>query len=325
MNLPVSNTQFDHLPIDKDMDCDLAIYKTLLESTKAIPWKIDWKTMTFAYIGPQIEELLGWPQESWVSAEDWAARIHEDERDAVVEMCVNQSMAGIDHEADYRALTADGQFVWIRDVVHVARNAEGEVESLIGFMFDITDRKRTEQELVAAQKRLETLSFEDGLTGAANRRLFDRSLEKEWDNAKRQQQPLSLILLDLDHFKQFNDHYGHLEGDDCLIRVARALKEIGARPRDVVARYGGEEFILLLPETDAAAAQRMAQRCQEAIAALDIAHANSPSCHRVTASIGLDTVVPAAEGEARDLIETVDRLLYSSKEAGRNRITTRAA
>ena len=123
---------------------DLAVYKTLLESTRAIPWKIDWKTMTFAYIGPQIESLLGWSQASWVSAEDWAARIYADDRDRVVEFCISQSQNGVDHEADYRALTAAGDYVWIRDVV---RDDNGEVDALIGFMFDISERKKTEEQL----------------------------------------------------------------------------------------------------------------------------------------------------------------------------------
>src|SRR3569623_139855 len=120
---------------------DSAVYKTLLESTKAIPWRIAWKTLRFTYIGPQIGPLLGWSPESWVSVEDWASRIHEDERESIVNFCVSQSQSGVDHEADYRALTPDGSYVWIRDVVHVVRTPEGEVEALGGFMFDISERK----------------------------------------------------------------------------------------------------------------------------------------------------------------------------------------
>ena len=244
---------------------DQAVYKTLLESTRAIPWKIDWKTMTFAYIGPQIETLLGWSQASWVSAEDWAARIHADDRDRVVEFCISQSQNGVDHEADYRALTAAGDYVWIRDVVHVVRDDNGEVESLIGFMFDISERKKTEEQLLTLQKQLEEYSYKDGLTGVANRRMFDSVLATEWANAQRTLQPLSLILLDIDHFKQFNDHYGHIQGDDCLKSVGQALSLAASRPRDFLGRFGGEEFVLVLPETDEAAAaislSAVASRC----------------------------------------------------------------
>ena len=124
-----------------DLDSDSAVYKTLLESTQAIPWKIDWASATFAYIGPQIEELLGWSPSSWVTVQDWAERMHPEDRDRVVNFCISQSQCGVDHEADYRALTAGGGYVWIRDVVHVLRDDQGNVQALVGFMFDITERK----------------------------------------------------------------------------------------------------------------------------------------------------------------------------------------
>lgn len=191
-----------------DFANDSVSYKALLESTLAIPWKIDWATRQYAYVGPQIETLLGWPQDSWKSVNDWAERMHPDERDSVVNFCVAQSEAGIDHEADYRALTKDNGYVWIREVVHIERNPHGEVESLIGFMFDITERKKTEEKMVALQKELEALSFKDGLTHIANRRRFNTSLEQEWESARQKRQPLSILMFDIDYFKQYNDLYG---------------------------------------------------------------------------------------------------------------------
>lgn len=299
---------------------DSAIYKTLLESTKAIPWKIDWATMKFSYIGPQIEPLLGWSQDSWVSVEDWAARMHPEDRERVVNFCVSQSKSGIDHEADYRALTKDKGYVWIRDVVHVMRNAAGEVESLVGFMFDISERKKTEEQLLALQQELQALSFKDGLTGIANRRQFDASLEKEWAQASRDRTPLSLLMLDVDLFKQYNDLYGHLQGDACLITIARALGQAAVRPRDVVARFGGEEFVILLPETDAAGAHEVAERCQRLIEEQALVHTLSPHGQRVTLSIGVGTAVPDGTAQHSDLLQAVDRQLYTAKQKGRNRI-----
>ncbi len=246
-----------------EVESDHAVYKTLLESTKAIPWKIDWATTTFTYIGPQIESLLGWSPSSWVGVADWVDRMHPEDRDRVFQFCVSQSQAGIDHEADYRALTKDGGYVWIRDVVHVVRNDDGSVDSLIGFMFDIGERKKTEQELGRLQKELEELSFKDGLTGVANRRMFDSVMELEWANARRDKQPLSLIMLDIDYFEQFNDRYGHIQGDECLKRVGRKLSTAATRPHDFFARFGGEEFVLILPQADEAAAMRVAERCRE--------------------------------------------------------------
>ena len=318
MNMPLDHSRFLEADPARDMDCDYAVYKTLLESTLAIPWKIDWATKQFTYIGPQIEPLLGWAQGSWKTVEDWAMRMHPDDREYVLNFCVSQSLAGVDHEADYRALTKDNGFVWIRDVVHVVRKDDGEVDCLIGFMFDITERKKNEHELLEMQKKLETLSYEDGLTGTANRRLLDNHLESEWKSAARLRQPLSLVMIDLDHFKQFNDHYGHLEGDECLIRVAGALKQVGCRPRDVVARYGGEEFVLLLPDTDEAAASQLARRCQRAISDLRIPHHGSACSPYVTASIGVGTIVPKPGSESRHLFEAVDKLLYQAKQAGRD-------
>lgn len=299
---------------------DQAVYKTLLESTRAIPWKIDWKSMTFAYIGPQIETLLGWSQASWVSAEDWAARIHADDRDRVVEFCISQSQNGVDHEADYRALTAAGDYVWIRDVVHVVRDDNGEVDSLIGFMFDISERKKTEEQLLTLQKQLEEYSYKDGLTGVANRRMFDSVLATEWANAQRTLQPLSLILLDIDHFKQFNDHYGHIQGDDCLKSVGQALSLAASRPRDFLGRFGGEEFVLVLPETDEAAARHIAERCRQQVRQQRIPHERSSVSSMLTISLGVGTIVPGAHDRPLDFLNAVDKLLYQAKQLGRDRL-----
>ncbi len=129
-------------------------------------------------------------------------------------------------------------------------------------MFDISERKKTEEKLIALQKKLEEYSFKDGLTGLSNRRMFDTVIEDTWLSAQRNRQPLSLILLDIDHFKQYNDLYGHIQGDECLRRVSSVLaKAIKRPPKDFVGRFGGEEFVIVLPESDADAAVRVAERC----------------------------------------------------------------
>ena len=187
-----------------------AVYKKLLESTKAIPWKIDWKSMRIDYIGPQIESLLGWSPASLQTAQDWAQKLHPDDA-WVADYYVAQSKAGNEHGADYRIIKKNGTYVWITDLVNVVRDSQGEVESLVGLIFDISERKKTEEELMASHKELEALSFTDSLTGAANRRMFDSILGLEWLNARRTGQPLSLIMIDIDYFKQYNDHYGTLK------------------------------------------------------------------------------------------------------------------
>lgn len=304
--------------IQQEMEYDSTVYKTLLESTKAIPWKIDWNTLKFSYIGPQIEQLLGWTPSSWVSVEDWASRMHPEDRAWVVDFCVAQSKNGVDHEADYRAMTKSGDYVWIRDVVHVVRKENGEVDSLVGFMFDITERKTTEEKLLSLQKELEELSFKDSLTGVPNRRMFDSIMDTEWTNALRHHQPLSLIMIDIDYFKQYNDHYGHIQGDECLKRVAQVLNSAAMRSRDFLARFGGEEFVLILPETDAEAARGVAERCRTLILKEQIFHEKSQIDQLLTVSIGVGTIIPSRHDNQLNFIESVDKRLYQAKQKGRN-------
>jgi diguanylate cyclase (GGDEF)-like protein/PAS domain S-box-containing protein len=303
----------------KDDDVE---YKALLESTRAIPWKIDWSSQRFAYIGPQIEQVLGWSQSSWTTVQDWADRIHDEDRQRVVDFCVAQSIAGVDHEADYRALTRDGRYVWIRDVVHVVRRPDGTVDSLIGFMFDISERKQTEEQLLILQRELEDLSFKDGLTGIGNRRRFDTIVRDEWEAARKTHRPISLILVDIDSFKEYNDCYGHIQGDDCLRKVAVALRAGATRQRDFLARYGGEEFVILLPDTAAEGALAVAARCRQAVCEANIPHARSAVSPVVTISIGVGTIIPSSRDEPTEFIHAVDQRLYRAKEAGRDTICT---
>lgn len=311
-----------HIPADPQHSVihDPGVYRALLESTKAIPWKIDWATMKFTYIGPQIEQLLGWTPSSWATVNDWAERMHEEDRQTTVDFCVSQSQQGVDHEADYRALTADGDYIWIRDVVHVVRNPDGSVDSLVGFMFDISERKKAEDKILQLQRDLETLSYRDGLTGVANRRMFNTVLELEWAKARAIGEPLSIILADIDFFKQYNDVYGHLQGDACLKQVANALDHAASRTRDLCARFGGEEFVLVLPATSEESALGVAERCRRLLAREEIPHTGSDVSRQVTISMGLGTVIPGANDEAGTFLEMIDRRLYRAKAEGRDRV-----
>ncbi|WP_180164951.1 sensor domain-containing diguanylate cyclase [Acinetobacter sp. YH12049] len=306
-------------PFDEEKLANSMVYKTLLESTLAIPWCIDWDSKTFSYIGPQIEKLLGWKQNTWRTVQDWASRMHEEDRDFVLNYCVSQSMAGIDHEVDYRALKEDGSYLWIRDVVHVVRKPNGDVDCLVGFMFDISERKKQEEQLQKLQRQLEEYSYKDGLTGIANRRLFDDFYQREWLNAIRTQKPLSLILIDLDYFKQYNDLNGHVIGDTCLRQIAKSLESCCTRPRDLVARFGGEEFAWILPETNEAAAAVMADRIIEAVRAARLPHKASAVSELVTLSMGVKTIIPSDLDNRMQFLDQVDKNLYVAKRQGRNR------
>lgn len=181
-------------------------------------------------------------------------------------------------------------------------------------------RVRTHLELKRHRDLLENLSSLDGLTGIPNRRRFDEVARKEWKRSIREGVPLSLLLIDIDGFKAFNDNYGHLAGDDCLKQVATTLAHVIRRPSDFLARYGGEEFVALLPRTDRAGAAIVAEQMREAVAGLGIPHAHSPTAPNLTISLGVATVLPTIRHSLSGLIDAGDQALYRAKHGGRNRV-----
>lgn len=174
------------------------------------------------------------------------------------------------------------------------------------------------QQLQKAKDELEGIAILDGLTQIANRRCFDQQFQQEWERAKREQHPISLVLLDVDYFKLYNDTYGHQAGDDCLRQVAKAIGQAVKRPADLVARYGGEEFVVLLPNTTSGGAAKVAQAIQLAIQQLQIPHTQSDVSSHLTVSMGIATTIPSLEGSSTTLITSADQALYQAKKQGRN-------
>ncbi|KAF3890182.1 MULTISPECIES: sensor domain-containing diguanylate cyclase [Nostocales] len=174
------------------------------------------------------------------------------------------------------------------------------------------------QQLEEANRELQRLAKLDGLTQIANRRSFDECLEREWQRSNREQSPLSLLLCDIDHFKLYNDYYGHQAGDNCLQQFAQTLDKVVKRPTDLVARYGGEEFAILLPNTDTMGAIQIVEQIQQAVAQLQIPHLRSGVSQCVTVSIGIACLNPAQELLPEDLIAIADQALYEAKANGRN-------
>jgi diguanylate cyclase (GGDEF)-like protein len=204
------------------------------------------------------------------------------------------------------------------------------VRSVLRLKREMDQRKERESELIeatyrlaAAKSELQRLSALDGLTGITNRRRYDEMLDQEWKRAAREGTPLSVILADIDHFKPYNDHYGHQAGDDCLKRVAQALRDAVQRPGDLVARYGGEEFVAILPGTDSGGARSVAEAMRRAVSDLAVDHAASPTASIVTASLGAATVVPDETSAPAALVAAADEALYESKKGGRNRVSFR--
>lgn len=181
-------------------------------------------------------------------------------------------------------------------------------------------RVKTQIHLKAKTDLLEKLASLDGLTEIPNRRAFDAAMDRQFNQAKRTVTPLSLLILDIDNFKQFNDHYGHPVGDDCLRRVAKRLVNETQRPEDLVARMGGEEFVILLPNTDSMGATLRAEQYRTAVEHLKIYHAATSPLPYVTVSIGVGTVVADCGDHFSDLIKAADNALYQAKHQGRNRV-----
>jgi diguanylate cyclase (GGDEF)-like protein len=171
----------------------------------------------------------------------------------------------------------------------------------------------------AATEKLSELVLTDPLTGLANRRHFDQTLASEWDRAVREKHPLGLLMIDIDHFKAFNDTHGHAAGDDCLKAVAQALRAHCARPGDLVCRWGGEEFAVILPGTDAAGAGHLARELVDVVRALGLEHGKSDVSPCVTISAGSASIAQSGDGSAAALIEQADAALYAAKQSGRNR------
>ena len=174
--------------------------------------------------------------------------------------------------------------------------------------------------LSTANQKLQELAISDGLTGVANRRYFDLVLENEWKRLTREQQPLSLILCDIDHFKAYNDTYGHQQGDRCLQQVSQLLQKYTRRSTDLVARYGGEEFAIILPNTDANGALFIANKIEQQLARQKLPHRKSSVSQYVSCSMGISTMIPNAQQSIINLIKSADSLLYQAKNLGRNQI-----
>jgi diguanylate cyclase (GGDEF)-like protein len=192
----------------------------------------------------------------------------------------------------------------------------------INAMQRITDMRRRlvdlSRELADINVSLREQSTQDGLTGIPNRRSFDAAFEQEWHHATRNGKPLAVILGDVDHFKRYNDTYGHLRGDECLRSVAAALRSAARRKVDVVARYGGEEFAMLLPDTPPVSALLVAGRVLEAVRGLRLPHDSSSTSDHVTMSLGVCACVPHPDQQPEDLMKVADRALYDAKSKGRN-------
>lgn len=221
----------------------------------------------------------------------------------------------------------DGSPFWNELSLTPMRDRAGRVSHFLGKLADVTARVIAEQKLaerhrrlLASKRALEELALKDGLTGLYNRRAFDEQLEREWNRARRDRTALSLFMIDIDHFKRFNDTYGHLAGDRCIQAVADAVKRSFARGSDLAARYGGEEFVVLASGVDRKQARARGERLRHTISALAFEHAAGSQTASVSVSVGLATTVPHTRALPDHLLMAADRALYEAKRQGRDRV-----
>ena len=271
------------------------------------------------YVSPAATELLGWSQDELLSS-DYITITHPDDMPKFAKL-LSDCQAGLETGAlSYRCKKKDGSYLWLESNIRLFRDAaSGNAAGFVYVLRDISERKMAEEKLQDAFHTVEQLALVDGLTGVANRRLMDETLNREWMRALRDGTSLSLLLIDVDHFKLYNDLYGHLAGDSCLQTIATAIQSGLRRPPDLLARYGGEEFVIILPNTPAMGAEMMSHKVLTAVASCAIPHTGSPY-GTVTVSLGCATVIATMDATVKDLLKAADDAMYRAKTSGRNQM-----
>jgi diguanylate cyclase (GGDEF)-like protein/PAS domain S-box-containing protein len=295
-------------------DYDDQSFKFLTENSADMIFRCDF-TPKFTYVSPSSVRLLGKAPEEFIGLHPSSAVFAEDL--VIVRKHIEElSKPGSEpSNVAVRFFHKNGSLVWMEVSARMIEDAEtGQPKEMILVARDLTERKKLEDQLFA-------MAMTDGLTGLSNRRAFEAELERQWTRVLEEGSQVSLVLLDIDHFKKFNDEYGHIAGDDCLRVVGAAVKS-AVRSGDVVARYGGEEIAIILPATTPAEAVIVAEAVRNAIAGQNIPHAGNPEGDsKVTASLGVATALSRAGGAIRmpeSLVLSADKALYMAKSEGRN-------
>jgi len=274
----------------------------------------------FPYASAGAADVYGFtPEELRRDAAPVFARVHPEDLPGGVQSIQASAQSLQVWRREFRYLLPRLGERWLHALARPQRQPDGAV-LWHGYIQDVTEAKHQQLRLEATERQLRQLAYVDGLTGVANRRHFDDQLQIEWRRCARSGQPLSLLMIDIDHFKPYNDQYGHQQGDACLRAVAGTLRTGLGRAHDLVARYGGEEFVCLLPDIDAAGALSVAESLRAAVQALQLPHASSPAAGVVTISIGAASGVPREDGTPADLLARADASLYRAKSGGRNRV-----
>lgn len=311
-----------HTDITERKSLEIALYKarqrfeTIVQNIPGATYRClcddEW---TMKFISQNIELMTGYPPSDFIDnrKRSYASIISPEDVQLVEEMVIKAVNKKVPYEIEYRIIDSDEVIHWVLEKGLGVYDEQGIIEFLDGTIIDITDRKHNELEVLR-------LSVTDGLTGLLNRRYFMSEYEKERKRAVRDKFPLSILMIDIDYFKQYNDTYGHLSGDDCLITVSIAIRESISRPGDCVARFGGEEFIILLANTKQEGAEVIAEEILKSIRNTKVEHKSSNVSPYISVSIGLASTVPSNDLIGDKLIQQADDALYLAKERGRNQI-----
>lgn len=271
------------------------------------------------YISPSSKRMLGYRNDELIGTNIYDIFNPEDLKSLYEEYGNPADLSEI-VTFSYRMLHKNGGYIWAETTVRPVKDKSGKVSEMMFATRDVTARRTIENQLRESNLLLKKLSSLDGLTEIYNRRAFDEFLKTEWDFACKHKTPVSLLLLDIDYFKEFNDSYGHVEGDECLKSVARELEAFFHEKGYFAARYGGEEFAVVLPNVNSQKALQLAEGLQASIQALKIEHKNSDASNIVTISVGISCIIPMSGNDMKLILEFADRALYKAKQYGRNRI-----
>jgi diguanylate cyclase (GGDEF)-like protein/PAS domain S-box-containing protein len=313
-----------HMDLTRRKSTEAAVERTteMLRRTGELAniggWEIDLATMRCEWTEQvfRIHELDAGPTPRLEEAMD---HYPPEGRPLLLAAIEEAALEGTPWDLELPFITAKGRSRWVR-IQGLAVCDDGKPVRLLGAFQDITEKKTNALELHRLNEELTRLSTTDALTEVGNRRLFDQTLKSEWQRAARRQGPIALLMIDVDHFKEYNDHYGHPAGDAVLREIARMVGESVRRGGELVARYGGEEFALLLPGADLEAARAVAERCRQRVADAKIEHRASATSAWLGVSIGVASQVAQPTVDCGVLVEIADAALYRAKRCGRGRI-----
>jgi diguanylate cyclase (GGDEF)-like protein/PAS domain S-box-containing protein len=295
------------------------LYRLLAENSRDIIVLTDLNHRR-EYVSPAVQWMMGWDPKELAGTTYQDSICHPDDIPAMTATLDALKNGEPAKSLTYRCKKKDGTYLWMEANISLyCDRVTGEPIGYVNVVRNVAERKAAEERLRDAYLALEALASVDALTGTANRRHLDETLDHDWHRACRTTSPISLLLFDVDHFKLYNDMYGHLRGDGCLRQIAEAARQVFRRSGDTVARFGGEEFAIVLPDTDRTGAYELAQRLRQTVEDLGMEHAGSRH-GIVTVSVGCATLVPEPGPDATILMEAADRALYEAKRGGRNRV-----